>query len=173
MKFVPGLALAAALALCACSPAEEPAAPPPPPVAEAPAPAADTQPGLSWGTASNGEGIALLLSDAAGVPVLRLGCIRNPALMTLDIEGFTPIGSEERLTVGLDDTLFVFVADSTAAGPGVKAQADISTDFLDRLESATAISAVYGTQELGPHRPPPAGVAAGFAAECRRAVSVS
>jgi hypothetical protein len=55
----------------------------------------------------------------------------------------------------------------------MEAEADISTDFLDRLEGATAIRAIYGTQALGPHRPPPAGVAAGFAAECRRAVKVS
>ncbi|MDP1616815.1 hypothetical protein [Phenylobacterium sp.] len=173
MNFMPATAAAAVLALCACSSAEEPAAPPPPaPAAEAP-PTAVSQPGLSWGTASSGEGIALILSDAAGAPLLRLGCIRNPAVMTLAIEGFTAIGSEERLTVGLDDHLFVFVADATARGPGVKAQADISTDFLDRLEDATAIRAVYGDQELGPHVPPPAGIAAGFAAECRRAVSVS
>jgi hypothetical protein len=172
MKFISGAAIAAVLSLCACSPAEEPAAPPPAPVAEAPPPAS-TQPGLSWGTASTGEGIALLLSDATGAPILRLGCIRNPAVMTLAVEGFTPIGSEERLTVGLDDTLFVFVADSTASGPGVQGEADISTDFLDRLEDAKAIRAVYGTQELGPHMPPPSGIAAGFAAECRRAVSVS
>lgn len=172
MKSAFGTAAIAALALCACSPANEPAAAPPTP-AEAPPPAQVTQPGISWGTASNGEGIALLLSDAAGAPILRLGCIRNPAVMTLAIEGFTPIGSEERLTVGLDDTLFVFVADPTASGPGVQAEADISTDFLDRLEDAKAIRAVYGNQELGPHMPPPAGIAAGFAAECRRAVSVS
>lgn len=173
MKFVSGPAVAAVLALCACSPAEEPAPPPPAPAAEAPPPPANTQPGLSWGTASNGEGIALILSDASGAPILRLGCIRNPALMTLSVDGFTPIGSEERLTVGLDDTLFVFVADPAASGPSVQAEADISTDFLDRLEGATAIRAIYGTQTLGPHRPPPAGVAAGFAAECRRAVKVS
>lgn len=172
MKFVSGTAVAAALALCACSPAEEPAAPPPAPVAEAPAPAA-IQPGLSWGTASTGEGIALILSDAVGAPILRLGCIRNPAIMTLAVEGFTPIGSEERLTVGLDDDLFVFVASASGREPGVRAQADISADFLDRLEDATAISAVYGSQTVGPHMVPPAGLSAGFAAECRRAVSVS
>lgn len=172
MKFVSRPAVATALALCACSPAEEPAPPPPAPAVEAPHSAA-TQPGLSWGTVSNGDGIALLLSDVGGAPILRLGCIRNAGVMTLSVDGFTPIGSEERLTVGLDDTLFVFVADTTVSGPGVQAQADISMDFLDRLEDAKAIRAIYGTQELGPHMPPPAGIAAGFAAECRQALKAS
>lgn len=171
----PFLPLAAALALAACSPAEDPS-PPATPVA-APvttAPEAPLQPGLSWEASATGEGAALTLSDAQEQAVLRLGCIRNPATMTLVIEGFTPIASEDRLTVGLDDQLFVFVADLTASRDrGVVAEAPVSADFLDRLQTATAIAAVYGAQQLGPHMPPPADIAATFAAECRRAVDVS
>lgn len=171
MKQTLSLALAAALALGACSPAE---APPPPAAPVEPPPAAAVQPGLSWARSATGEGVALTLLDPAGAALLRLGCIRNPATMTLRVEGFTPIASEDRLTVGLDDELFVFVADlSATVGQGVVAEAPIDTDFLDRLQSASAISAVYGAQQLGPHMPPPGDMAGTFAAECRRAVAVS
>ncbi len=171
MKQTLSLVLFTALALGACSPAQTP--PPPAAPVEAPPPA-PPQPGLSWVRSATGEGAALTLLDAAGAPLLRLGCIRNPATMTLRIEGFTPIASEDRLTVGLDDALFVFVADlSATSGQGVVSEAPIATDFLDRLQSASAISAVYGAQQLGPHMPPPADMAGTFAAECRRAVAVS
>jgi hypothetical protein len=175
MKQTLATALVTALALSACSPAETP----PAPVAEvetpdAPPPAA-IAPGLAWAASASGEGAVLTLSDAAGEAVLRLGCVRNPAAMTLTVAGFTPISSEDRLTVGLDDQLFVFVADlqASSAERGVVAQADVSTDFIERLQTATAISAVYGAQQLGPHMPPPADIAGTFAAECRRAVDVS
>lgn len=174
MKLILAPALVTALALGACTPAETP--PAAPPEAQAPVPPeASIAPGLSWAASASGEGAVLTLSDAAGAQLLRLGCIRNPAAMTLTIASFTPISSEDRLTVGLDDELFVFVADlrASSAERGVVAQADVSTDFVDRLQSATAISAVYGAQQLGPHMPPPADIAATFAAECRRAVAVS
>ncbi|MDP1873739.1 hypothetical protein [Phenylobacterium sp.] len=175
MKQILGLALVTALALGACSPAETP--PPPQTPVETPvttAPEAPIQPGLAWAASATGEGAALTLSDAAGAAILRLGCIRNPATMTLEVDGFTPIASEDRLTVGLDDQLFVFVADLSASRErGVIAQAPVSTDFLDRLPGATAVAGVYGAQQFGPFMPPPADIAATFAAECRRAVSVS
>jgi hypothetical protein len=179
MKEIPmklhSLALVTALALGACSPAETP--PTPPPEAEQPAqpPEAAIAPGLSWAASASGEGAVLTLSNPDGGEVLRLGCIRNPAAMTLTVAGFSPINSEDRLTVGLDDQLFVFVADleASSAEGGVVAQAPISTDFLERLQSANAVGAVYGAQQLGPHIPPPADIAGTFAAECRRAVEVS
>lgn len=169
------LVLATAVALSACSPAETPPAPPPESEAPAQPPQAAIAPGLSWAASASGEGAVLTLSDPEGGDVLRLGCVRNPAAMTLTVAGFTPINSEDRLTVGLDDQLFVFVADlpASSAETGVVAQADVSTDFLERLQSANAISAVYGAQQLGPHIPPPADIAGTFAAECRRAVEVS
>ena len=170
-----GLILVTALALGACSPAEPPPAAAPEAPAPAPAPEAPIAPGPSWAASASGEGAVLTLSDAAGLEVLRLGCVRNPAAMTLTVGGFTPIDSEDRLTVGLDDQLFVFVADlqASSAEAGVVAQVEVSTDFLDRLQSAQAIGAVYGAQQLGPHMPPPADIAGTFAAECRRAVAVS
>ncbi|MDO8901400.1 MAG: hypothetical protein Q7V15_08610 [Phenylobacterium sp.] len=171
MKLTIGLALATTLALGACAPAEAPA---PPPEAVVESPPAPIAPGLTWAISATGEGNVLLLTDAAGAPVLRLGCLRNPAVMTLVVEGFTPISSEDRLTVGLDDELFVFVADlRTSRNTGVVAEAPVSADFLERLQTTSAVSAVYGAQQVGPYMPPPSDVAAGFAAECRRAVSVS
>ena len=173
MKFLAGFTATAALALAACS--EEPAPPAPAPPAEpsppAPAPA-PTQPGLSWETVSSGEGVALVMTGPDGGQRLHLGCTRHPPRLIMVVNDFHPVGSEERMTVGLDEQLFVFVAEPTAPGAGVRATTAVSADFLERLPRTATIGAVYGAQEFGPFRPPPQEMAASFAAECRQAAGL-
>lgn len=174
MKILVGFA-AAALMLAACS--QEPAAPPPADPAEpaetpAAAPAAGADAGLSWDMVSSGEGVGLVMTDADGGQRLHLGCTRHPPRLVLVVNDFHPVGSEERLTVGLDEQLFVFVAEPTAPGAGVRATSAVSADFLERLPRAAALGAVYGAQPFGPFRPPPQEMAASFAAECRQAAGL-
>lgn len=171
MKFLAGFAAPAALALAACS--EDPAPPAPvEPAAEPAPPAAPTQPGLSWDMASSGEGVALVMSGPDGSQRLHLGCTRHPPRLVLVVNDFNPVGSEERLTVGLDEQLFVFVAEPTAPGAGVRATTAVSGDFLERLPRAATLGAVYGAQAFGPVRPPPQEMATRFAAECRQAAGL-
>lgn len=173
MKTLAGIAATAALALAACS--EDPAPPAPAEPAgdpTAPAPAAATQPGLSWESASSGEGVALVMTGPDGGQRLHLGCTRHPPRLIMVVNDFHPVGSEERMTVGLDEQLFVFVAEPTAPGAGVRATTAVSSDFLERLPRTATIGAVYGAQEFGPFRPPPQEMAASFAAECRQAAGL-
>lgn len=174
MKILASIAATAALGLAACSDDPVPPAPAEPaaePVAPAP-PAAPTEPGLSWETVSSGEGVALIMTDPDGGQRLHLGCTRHPPRLVMVVNEFHPVGSEERLTVGLDEQLFVFVAEPTAPGAGVRATSAVSGDFLERLPRTATIGAVYGAQQFGPFRPPPQEMAASFAAECRQAAGL-
>jgi hypothetical protein len=52
--------------------------------------AAVIQTGLRWSSLVSGSGMALDLFDAAGASLLRMACVRDPALMTI-VEGrFNP-----------------------------------------------------------------------------------
>ena len=125
--------------------------------------------GLRWDAQTSGAGVSLTLFGAGGESLLRIACVRDPARMTVEVETFTPIGSEERLSLGVDDEPFVFVADPTAERPaGVQAEAPISDDLLTRLTAAREVSAVYGSQTLGPHMPPDAETTSRFVEGCRQ-----
>jgi hypothetical protein len=113
--------------------------------------------------------MALILNNPDGSRVTQLACARDPAVMTVTVDQFRAVGSEERLSFGVDDEPFVFVADPAASGPtGVEARASISEDLLRRLDGATTISASYGSQRLGPYMPPDPENARRFAAACRQ-----
>lgn len=125
--------------------------------------------GPTWETTVSGAGVGLLLSGAGGEPLLRLACARGPARMTVVAERFRAIGSEERLTLGLDGRAFVFVADPTAERPtGVEAEGPILAELLDTVERARAVSVSYGAQTLGPHMPPGPAAARRFVSACRQ-----
>lgn len=150
---------------CEPTPSPEEATETPPAAADTPA----SEPGLQWSSQVSGSGMALVLAEASGVPLLRIACVRDPAMMTIVAETFQPIGSEERLSFGVDGEPFTFVADPTADRPsGVQAEAPISSELLDRFEMAREVSAVYGAQTLGPHIPPDPETAARFVAACRQ-----
>jgi hypothetical protein len=133
-----------------------------------PAAAVAVQPGLRWEMAVSGAGASLKLLEPTGAAALALACVRAPAQMTVTVESFGRIASEERLSFGVDDEPFVFVADLGGERPsGVEASAPINTDLLDRLERANAVSASYGAQVLGPRMPPDPEQARRFATACR------
>lgn len=172
----PLLAGVAALVLAACG-GEPPTAPTPAPAPDTPAPPtapvtgpagpAGTQPGLQWDLMSSGEGVALVLNGPDGERRMNLACLRQPSSLVLVIDEFTPILSEERLTFGLDDELFVFVAQPTAQRTsGVQAGAPIGESFLTKLSRTNTVQAVYGNQQFGPYIPPPPDMARAFAADC-------
>lgn len=102
-----------------------------------------------------------------GRPQLQLACASGSTPMTLSVPGFRAIGSEERLSFGVDDEVFVFVA-GVAGATGVEGTSAFSEDLLLGLGRANAVSASYGAQRLGPHIPPDPATARRFAAACRR-----
>jgi hypothetical protein len=131
--------------------------------------AAVIQSGLRWNSLVSGSGMALDLSDAAGASLLRVACVRDPALMTIVVETFQAIVSEESLSFGLDGEVFVFVANPPGQRPyGVEAEAPIRGELLDHLETAREVSAIYGAQGLGPYLPPDEETTERFVTTCRR-----
>lgn len=156
--------------LTGCGRPADPAAPAADPAAPAPAPGpAPIRQGLSWQLVSSGEGSALALLDASGEPVMQWACMSGPARMIVRVQPFDPIGSEERLTIGVDDEAYALVAASTKPGPGVQAEGAVDEGLLQRLQTATSVGAVYGAQTLGPHIPPSREQAEAFARTCREA----
>jgi hypothetical protein len=90
--------------------------------------------------------------------------------MTVDVPGFSSIGSEERLSLGVDDEPYVFVAQVTPPPPaGIHAARPIDEDVLTTLQEARTISANYGSQSSGPHAMPDSTTLEGFLSGCRRA----
>ncbi|CAN5813084.1 hypothetical protein BH23GEM8_BH23GEM8_16140 [soil metagenome] len=123
--------------------------------------------GLRWSAQLSGPEPVLTLFDADDAPLLRIAC-EDPARMVLEVETFHPVGSEERLSFGVDGEPFVFVADPTAdRRSGVQAEAPIMDELLGRFESAREVSAVYGAQSFGPYMPPDPESARQFVAGCR------
>jgi hypothetical protein len=133
------------------------------------APAGAIQAGLRWATQVGGSGVSLTLFEANGDALLRLACVRSPNEMVVTGERFTPIASEERLTLGAGGGAHAFVADPTADRPsGVEARGPIPPGLLDGLAEATEVSAVYGAQKIGPHIPPDPQMAQAFVSACRQ-----
>lgn len=122
---------------------------------------------LQWSNQVSGSGTALVLTEGGGRPLLRIACVRDPSRMVIMAESFRPIESEERLSFGVDDEPFVFVAEPAKHPSGVEATSPIHGDLLARLEGAQQVSAVYGAQDLGPYPPPDRDTTARFVGACR------
>ncbi|HEY0625171.1 MAG TPA: hypothetical protein VGD10_00400 [Allosphingosinicella sp.] len=116
-------------------------------------------------TAWSAEGGALRLMSGDKV-LLTLRC--NGGNLAARAETFKPIGSEDRFSLGLDDEPITLVADPTRqSGPGVTAEGPAPDNLSTLLGSARALSAVYGTQQVGPHPAPSTQAAAALAANCK------
>lgn len=116
---------------------------------------------------SSGEGAALRMEDGQGDLVMSIACLNDPARMRVTVPSFTPIASEERMSVGVDDDSTIFVAQLDQSGPGVVADAPVTNEMLDWLPQANAVSVNYGAQNIGPHLPPSAEDAGLFVTACR------
>ena len=174
--------IAAALLLSGCqSGGEAPAnkaSPSAPGTAASPAapPAAEPVPQLKataatagrWDLQASGEGTALALLSASGATAIRLFCPAGGKTLLVNVPGFRPIGSEERLSFGSGGTVTALVADTRGDRErgGVSATAPAPAELAALL--ADPVSASYGTQASGPHAPPAPDVARAFVAACRK-----
>ncbi|HEX2561540.1 hypothetical protein [Phenylobacterium sp.] len=159
-------ALTAAFAVASCerqdtqAPAEE--------VTTAPAPN-DEGPWRLEASATAGS--ALVFSDGDGIERLRLVCRRGPAEFVAQAADVQPIGSEERFTLGVGETLFTLVADVSSGLPFVEAKAPLSPALIAALGSGQPIAANYGATNLGPHPPPQREVRDAFIRACEQALT--
>ena len=125
----------------------------------------------SWAFVATDTGSALVLAGSMG-EVLRIACGGSPLQMTVDVPAFESIGSEERLSLGLDDEPFVFVAQVTPPPPsGVHAEREPDESFLRLFANSGTLSAVYGAQRTGPHAAPDQEDANSFVNACLQAMS--
>lgn len=120
-----------------------------------------------WESAASGDGMSLRLVRSDGTLVLSIACLGRPARLMAIAPGFTPIGSEDRFSLGIGDEPVTLVADPTRQNQtGVTAEAVAGEDLDRLLDDAVRISAVYGSQRIGPHPAPVAALKAQLAEAC-------
>jgi uncharacterized membrane protein len=132
----------------------------------APARSAGRDPAPGWDLQSSGEGVALVLAGPER-PVIRLVCPAGGKTLLVNVPGFKPVGSEERLSFGSGGEAAAVVADSR----GDRRRGGVSgTGAVPGALAALVggpVSASYGAQRSGPHPAPPRALAGAFVAACR------
>jgi uncharacterized membrane protein len=165
------LGLIAVLLLAACGNQEDAADAPPAATAGGASPPSSTPgtgnlPAERWDLQSSGEGVALALLPAEGRATIRLFCPSGQDRLLVNVPGFRPIGSEERLSFGSGGEAVALVAD-TRGDPqrgGVSATAEVPSNLAAMVGGR--LSASYGAQTSGPHPAPPQELAGAFVAAC-------
>ncbi|HEX8512470.1 MAG TPA: hypothetical protein VF688_05125 [Allosphingosinicella sp.] len=120
----------------------------------------------AWDLQSSGEGVALVLAGPNRAAI-RLFCPSGGKRLVVNVPGFRPIGSEERLSFGSEGEAVALVADSGGDRQrgGVTGTGAVPNDLAALI--AGAVSASYGAQSSGPHPAPPAALSNAFVAACR------
>ncbi len=109
------------------------------------------QPEPMWETAVSADGMGLRLVNAEGKLLLSIACLGSPRRLQVAAPGFSPIGSEDRFSLGLGDDPVTLVADlKQPKKAGVIAEAPAPADFGERLQRVDRLTAFYGTQQIGP-----------------------
>jgi uncharacterized membrane protein len=161
--------LAATLLLAACgdeaaeAPAAEPAATASPSATGGSA-AADWA-ARSWDLQASGEGTALVF-PTGGEAAVRLFCPAGSGTILVNVPGFSPVGSEERMTFGSGGTVHTLVADTRGDRQrgGVSGSGPVAANLAALLGGPVAVN--YGAQDAGPYPAPPAGLVRSFAGVC-------
>ena len=126
-----------------------------------------------WSLQAGANATTLVLADRDGAAAIRLTCAAGEDQLSVNVPGFRPVGSEERLSFGGGGDAMALVADPagdkvlggvTGAGP--------IPDELKRLLIGP-MSASYGAQTSGPHPPPPDRLAAPFLGACGDALTAA
>ncbi len=152
------LLMIAVLLIAGCGHTENPIAPAASdPIAAAP---------MQWDMQSSGEGVALVVADTAGNTVMRLFCPAGTGKLLVNVPGFDPIASEERLSFGQGGEAEALVADASgdSARGGVTGEGPVPENVVALLSGR--VSARYGAQVSAPHPAPPANLVTAFASAC-------
>ena len=119
---------------------------------------------MQWEQEGAGE---LALLDADGGAVFRIICAEGGGRIAVNVPGFQPIGSEERLSFGSGGEVVALVADTGGdkVRGGVTGEGAVPDELGDIL--AGPVSASYGSQVSGPHPALPAELAAAELKACQ------
>lgn len=141
--------------------------------AEAKAPAGPVEAAAPprWDLQSSGEGVALALLAGTDKAAIRLFCPAGGNRLLVNVPGFRPIGSEERLSFGGGGDSVALVADTKGDRQrgGVSGTGAVPEDLAALVGGP--VSASYGAQRSGPHPAPPAALARDFVAACRESTA--
>lgn len=146
-------------------------------------PAADAQPSGSqtaeaakrtdahWVLQPSAEANVLVLQAKTGSPILSITCPSGGNRLRVNVPGFTPVGSEERLSFGSGGKVEALVADPSGDRRlgGVSAAGAVPANLAALIDGP--VSASYGSQTSGPHPAVPTAIVASFVATCRSQVS--
>ena len=123
--------------------------------------------GPDWRTSESEEGIALTLARAGG-PVITLFCPAGGDELVVNVPGFRPVGSEERMTFGAGPAVATLVADPAgdAARGGVTGRGPVPPELPAILAGREGIAVNYGSQNAGPFGAPPEDAAAALLEGC-------
>lgn len=137
------LTLAAGLMVAGCG--QSPDSPPP-----NDQPLNDSAEATGWRLETAGDGPALVLGSD-GAPQIQILCRPEQRQLIVNVPGFEPIGSEERLSFGQGGEVVALVADvrGDSARGGVTGSSPVPDNLAQLL--AGPVSASYGAQTSGPH----------------------
>jgi uncharacterized membrane protein len=170
---ITGGLLAATLLLAACggdeaaeAPAEADDAADPAAIAtQSPDDDAPSQAAGGWDLVASGEGSALV-HPASGRAAIRLFCPSDNNTILVNVPGFRPVGSEERMTFGSGGEAHTLVADTRGDRQrgGVSGSGAVPGNLAALLGGPVAVN--HGAQNAGPYPAPPAGLVRSFVAAC-------
>ncbi|CCW16771.1 hypothetical protein EBBID32_11090 [Sphingobium indicum BiD32] len=134
---------------------------------DSPTIAAAKRPDAHWVLQANAEATVLVLQTQAGHPILSLTCPSEEKRLQVNVPGFTPIGSEDRLSIGSAGEVEALVADFRGDRQlgGVTATGAVPSNLAALVGGP--VSASYGSQTSGPHPAVPQDVVRSFVAGCR------
>lgn len=124
-----------------------------------------------WTLQPSDRGTELVLLGADKIATMRLICPAGKNQLLVNVPGFRPIPSEDRLSFGGDGNAMTFVADTNgdAERGGISAVSDVSDDLVSL--AGRPLSASYSVQKSGPHSPPPTQMLNAFVSACRKGLS--
>jgi uncharacterized membrane protein len=123
----------------------------------------------SWTLQPGATGTALLLQSQTGGRIMSLTCTSGANRLKVNVPGFTPIGSEDRLSFGSAGEVEALVADFRGDQQlgGISAEGAVPANLAALMGGP--ISASYGAQTSGPHSAVPQDIVRSFVAACRSA----
>lgn len=120
-----------------------------------------------WELLANGDGMSLRVVGAMATTPIQLSCPSKSSTLVVNVPGFEPIPSEERMSFGTGDEVVALVADANGdkLRGGVTAEGPVPARLAAML--AGSVTASYGAQTIGPFAPASDTERRGFLAACR------